>query len=301
MNDLDESPEDLPAFISRQVTEARHFFLNLDPDRSAELAVACGGVERVEAEYEVRRERFAYYGIELVAEGKGWVQIKDEQVPLLPGSIVAYGPETLHVIQNQPGSDMRKYYLCMVGTQVPDLLKRAGLSSGPIPGQPVVVGGVHELVELFEWMLREGNRHGPNTQETCATLAKLLLLKVQQLRVPHHGPLPRAHATYERIRLHIDEHYLDLATAREIAAACHISPVYLARLFKRFADCGAYDYLLRRKMNHAAGLLMESNLLVKEVAWQMDFSDAFQFSRAFKRVHGISPSELSRVGGQQRP
>lgn len=46
-------------------------------------------------------------------------------------------------------------------------------------------------------------------------------------------------------------------------------------------------------MNDAAELLDEG-LLVKEVAERLGFADAFQFSRAFKRVHGVPPGRLQQ-------
>ncbi len=49
-------------------------------------------------------------------------------------------------------------------------------------------------------------------------------------------------------------------------------------------------------MNYAAGLLMNEGLLVPEVAQRLGFPDAFQFSRAFKRVYGIPPSQLNTTG-----
>jgi AraC-like DNA-binding protein len=44
-------------------------------------------------------------------------------------------------------------------------------------------------------------------------------------------------------------------------------------------------------MNHAAQLL-DTGLLVKETAARLGFADAFQFSRAFKRIHGVPPIHL---------
>ena len=47
-------------------------------------------------------------------------------------------------------------------------------------------------------------------------------------------------------------------------------------------------------------MLLNEGLLVKETAGRLGFPDAFQFSRAFKRVHGISPGRLleSRGAGE---
>ena len=41
-----------------------------------------------------------------------------------------------------------------------------------------------------------------------------------------------------------------------------------------------------------AELLLDEGLLVKETAARLGFADAFQFSRAFKRVHGVPPTQL---------
>ena len=74
--------------------------------------------------------------------------------------------------------------------------------------------------------------------------------------------------------------------------------MYVARLFSRFARTGAYRFLLRLRMNRAAELLIDDGLMVKEVADKLGFPDAFTFSRAFKRIHGVPPSGL--VGKRDR-
>ena len=104
--------------------------------------------------------------------------------------------------------------------------------------------------------------------------------------------MPRAYATYERIRLHIESHYLRLRTIEAVAAECDVTSIHISRLFRRFGGVGAYRFLLRIRMNHAAELLVAERMLIKDVAERLGFSDAFQFSRAFKRVYGIPPQEL---------
>ena len=126
----------------------------------------------------------------------------------------------------------------------------------------------------------------------CRSLLELMLLKIAQLRIPESKTVTRSFATFERIRNHIDRRYLVLHTIQDVADECDVTPVYLSRLFNRFSDCGAYQYLLRKKMNYAAGLIMNEGLLVQDVAQRLGMPDAFQFSRAFKRVFGVPPSQL---------
>ncbi len=288
----DLTSSSLPAFVSRQVLEARRFFLNLDPHGTSAVEVVCGGVERLHTDYLIDRRTFPYRAIELVAEGEGLVTINGKEHSLSAGSMFAYGPGVSHTIRNQGDVGMRKYYLDFVGTAAVDLLGQAGMFSETGEHVPIAVGRLHEVAELFDMLIRDASEGGPHGSELCVSLTRLLFLKIQQLRLSAGSVRPKAYATYERIRNLIDENYLELQTAQDVAEACELTPVYLSRLFGRFSDCGVYQYLLRRKMNYAAGLLMNEGMLVKEVAEKMEFPDPFQFSRSFKRVYGVPPTRL---------
>jgi AraC-like DNA-binding protein len=52
-------------------------------------------------------------------------------------------------------------------------------------------------------------------------------------------------------------------------------------------------------MNLAAEHLVEKGGLVKEVGQRLGFPDPFHFSRAFKSVHGVSPSALLTLAGAE--
>ena len=135
----------LPAFVSRQVTEARRFFLNLNPDRKPSLEVVCGGVERTRSDYVVDRQDFPYFAIELVAEGEGVLSMNGDEQALSVGSVFAYGPDAPHTIRNKSEFGMRKYYVDFVGTRASKMLQEADLLRGRNDYQLLVIGGLHEL------------------------------------------------------------------------------------------------------------------------------------------------------------
>jgi AraC-like DNA-binding protein len=97
----------------------------------------------------------------------------------------------------------------------------------------------------------------------------------------------------------MDENFLEIRTIEDVARACHLSVGHLTRSFTRFGYGAPYRYLTRRKMQHAAALLDSGALMVGEVADRLGI-DPFQFSRVFKRVHGISPSDFARRHGTAR-
>ena len=277
-----------PAFVSHQVSDARRYYLNLKPSPRSPLTVVCGGVERMHSDYVVKRDDFPYFAIELVTEGTGTLMLNGRRYPLSPGVVFAYGPGVPHTIRNDPRRPMRKYYVDFAGREARTLLKATPLGAWKAMQVPTS----HELVEIFEGLSREAVDDSTVAHAICTNLMRLLLLKITQRAVSGGRGMPRSFATYERIRRHVETHFLRLQTVEAIARECHVTPMYVARLFRRFARTGAYQFLLRLQMNRAAEYLLDEGLLVKEAAARLGFPDAFQFSRTFKRIHGVPPTQL---------
>jgi AraC family transcriptional regulator len=76
---------------------------------------------------------------------------------------------------------------------------------------------------------------------------------------------------------------------QDLARSLELSTSRLHALFTRVLGLSPTAYLRRRRMAKAEGLLVGSDLLVREIAARCGWDDEFHFSRMFKRVHGISP------------
>ena len=96
---------------------------------------------------------------------------------------------------------------------------------------------------------------------------------------------------------HLDES-LQVAT---LAAQANISPSHFFALFKRQIGCAPIDYFIRLRMQHACHLLDETILSVKEVAAKLGYDDPFYFSRIFKSVNHVAPSEYRALQKQPSP
>lgn len=289
---MEPEPNNGPKFISTRVTEARRYFLDLNPRRDCALAVVCGGVERCTPDYEIKRTRFPYVGIEFVAEGMGTLELAGKAFPLRPGTAFAYAPGVPHKIVSSAQAPMLKYYMDFTGKEAKALLKDSPLGRW----EAVQVGSPAEIIDILETIHRNGAIPSAYTPAICVHLLSLLVLKITELAVPFGAVETRAFPTYQRIRRHVESHYLELHTVEEIAQACHVNSSYLCRLFQRFGRQTPYQLLLRLKMDRAAALLLEADAPVKEVAAKLGFSDPFHFSRAFKRIYGLSPALFVQQG-----
>ena len=88
------------------------------------------------------------------------------------------------------------------------------------------------------------------------------------------------------------DHYLTIKNLNDVAEACHVDPAYLCRLFQRFGREQPGHYLLHLRLNRAADLIQNSELMIKEVSDKLGFSDPYNFSRAFRRAFGVPPGHL---------
>lgn len=292
LENMDRNAVEPPSFVSRQVREARRFYMNLNPAPGHRLAVVCGGWECCAPDFRVERTDFPFLCVEFVAGGSGRLILDGKEWPLRRGTIFSYGPACPHRIEADAEDPPVKYFLDFSGREGLELLRAGGLS----PGSCRLAANAEELEEAFEQILATGRKAGPQAERIAALQTEILLLTLAD-SVVAEGGREQSLQTYLKCRRCIEERFLDFSTAAEIAAACHVSPAYLSRLFALHGHESPYHALLRCRMGHAAALLDGGSKIVREVAEELGL-DPFHFSRVFKRVHGVSPAEFLKRRGR---
>jgi AraC-like DNA-binding protein len=280
-----------PDFFSRRISQARRFWFDANPPRNKPLVVVCGGCEHCDLDYEIHRPSFQYWVIEFVAQGRGTLTLNRETCHLVPGMVFSYGPGIAHDIVSDPRAALVKYFVAFVGQNAEALLRR----HGPAPGHVMQTAAPIEVLALFDDLIRTGLRGAPLSARMAAVLLEYLVLKIAETAMPVGAADTASFATYRRCQQHIEDHWAQLSTLEQVAEECGVDAAYICRLFRRFHHQSPYQYLLRRKVMHAAERLLDSKRSVKQEAEELGFSDAFHFSRVFKKVMGLSPSEFVRV------
>ncbi|SCP99657.1 response regulator [Anaerobium acetethylicum] len=95
-----------------------------------------------------------------------------------------------------------------------------------------------------------------------------------------------------KIQEYVEENYADEELSL-MTAADHtgVSTGYLCALFKKEAGTNFVKYLTTVRMNKAKELLITTNKLTYEIAFDTGFSNPHYFSTTFKKCVGITPSE----------
>lgn len=96
---------------------------------------------------------------------------------------------------------------------------------------------------------------------------------------------------------YVEDHLESEIDCEEITKISGYSWFYLQRLFSGIAGITLSEYIRRRRMTLAASELMDSSMRVLDLAVKYGYESADSFSRAFRNVHGVSPSEARKEKG----
>jgi len=98
----------------------------------------------------------------------------------------------------------------------------------------------------------------------------------------------------QSIKEYLDIHYQEKITLDELASLFYINKFYLTRIFKEQYGVTIYSYLTQIKITHAKQLLRFTDDTLESISLACNMGDPTYFSRAFKKVEGISPGEFRK-------
>ena len=97
------------------------------------------------------------------------------------------------------------------------------------------------------------------------------------------------------MKRHIADHAADDLSLEGIASMLGMSPYYISKLFKEETGMNYIDYLTECRIDRAKALLADHSLSLKRIAFEAGYNDPNYFSRVFKKICGVAPSDYRRA------
>ena len=113
-----------------------------------------------------------------------------------------------------------------------------------------------------------------------SVLSNQILVQQENAEPPHH---------HARQGLH-QEHQTESLSLGQVAKAVNSSPFYFCKMFKKATGLNFTEYLSRIRIERAKNLLLNPNLRVSEIAFEVGFQSLTHFNRVFKNTVGQSPT-----------
>ncbi len=96
----------------------------------------------------------------------------------------------------------------------------------------------------------------------------------------------------QKMIAYINEHTEEQIRLEDVASLVNLSPSYAAIYFRKKTGTTLREFMLQRKMEDARKKLLEKEASVTDIAYNLGYHDYRSFSRAFKNITGMTPSEF---------
>ena len=175
------------------------------------------------------------------------------------------------------------------------------LKDNPHVKAPKVKKSFDELFILISRMLHDlgisdERPQIPNESEDIQVMMEKgkshLVAIVQQVQVWRNN---HAKGMLHKAKEYIEHHYDDSITLELVAEYVELSPFYLSKLFKDRFGMTFIDYVTEVRINHAKKEMMDPGRSLKEICYTVGYKDPNYFSRVFKKITGLSPTEYRKV------
>lgn len=148
------------------------------------------------------------------------------------------------------------------------------------------------LIEIIE----EEFQNKDNIQgEMLTVLLKRLIIKCTRLaRKQHYGEIAEEsnHSIVRQFNILVEVNFKEQHTVKFYADNLNLSPKNLSKILSGARQPNPIALIHKRLLVEASRQILYSNKTIKEIAYELNFTDVQTFSRFFKLKQGISPQNF---------
>lgn len=98
----------------------------------------------------------------------------------------------------------------------------------------------------------------------------------------------------KKVVKHIEDNITNRIDINELAQMTRWSSQHFIRVFTQFMGNTPYQFILKKKMEKAKVLITETNISMKDIAFELGFQSYGNFCKLFKRETGKNPDEYRK-------
>ena len=244
----------------------------------------CGGTSHY-----IERETYPGHEFILCLNGAGWLQVAGRRHSVAAGDLLwvnCHHPHQYGAAQHDP---WELYWIRVEGRPLDRLAKLLDARTQPVFSGFDLQFARTAFEQVFDHL--ESGRACDAAHVNAAVAALLAatfetrLGDARELRPDLPQPVQRA-LEHMRLHFHTPVRVIDLA------ALAGMSESHFSRQFKASIGTSPIDWLRRERITQAKRRLAESDDAIKEIARQAGYTDQFFFSKDFKRMTGLTPSQF---------
>jgi AraC-like DNA-binding protein len=242
------------------------------------------GTSYCDGTYSIKRNRKNIYVFEYIIKGEGYLYINGNKFYPQEGDAYIVHPYTNHVYGSSAENPWTKIWMNVSGALVKELMELYGL-------QNVFHISNCPLERIFTEAFTEMGENSTAHSIASIALHKIVMTVATVLKARSETKKSPAAV---KLKNFLDKNMKTDITLEQMAECISKSPSQTIRIFKAEWGLPPYRYLLNNKIDYAQTLLGNTNMTVKEAAFELGFKDEYYFSNIFKARTGHRPSEIQK-------
>ena len=208
------------------------------------------------------------------------------EMPVPANSLFFVFPGVNHSYRYDAETGWVEEWMELEPTNVLPLLSEAGISArSPLRTFP----SVPAVAEAFQALVDASRQNGLAAELRVDALAHLVI--AEAIAAWRKGSDSEEGMVVEKMRQALISNVAEHLTVRDAARRAGKCESRMRALFKRATGLSPKKYQMRVRLVRAGKLLRETDLPIGLIAEQTGFESIFAFSRRFRKLLGISPSE----------
>ncbi len=169
---------------------------------------------------------------------------------------------------------------------------------GESPPMKLTENQIDKLVNYCEEILLFNNTDTKFKDQAIGASLKLFLIYCNNLcTIPKENTqfVQAGHSILKNFKSAVEKHHIEWHSSTEYANFLNITPDHLNRTIKSLIGKTAKEYIQTRISIAGKRLLYFSDLSIKEIGYQLGFSETSNFSAFFKKCTKLSPSDFRKL------
>ncbi|RAK31513.1 AraC-type DNA-binding protein [Chitinophaga ginsengisegetis] len=246
--------------------------------------------------------RHSFYHLAFFTAGSGSHTIDFEKFPVKPGQLYFMVPGQVHSwffsgeIEGYVMNVSAGFFNAFL--QDADYVERFPFFSG-VSAEGVVQlpkAAIPVVTAQFEGMLKEIKGEQAYSQDMLRLQVLGMFIAVS--RASRQGEsrqeLPHNYVLLRNFRKLVEQHYMQLRLPKEYAALLYVTPNYLNAFCRHMLGKSAGEIIRDRVLLEAKRLLINADMSIAAIAYQLNFADNSYFTKFFKKYAGTTPEEFRK-------
>lgn len=227
-----------------------------------------------------------------IAAGKAHFHIDGEEKIVTAGHMVLYRPKEMQKYEYYGEEQTESYWVHFTGSDVTNILRSYGLTKDK---KVFYCGSDLEYKNHFRSMIKELQMCKDDYPEMLEIHLRQIFIKLHR----YFNTISRVDNSQiaediDKAMLYFAEHYNEDICIEDYAKEHLMSTSWFIRNFKQYTGSTPMQYILSKRIHNAETLLENEHYSITEISNIIGYDNPLYFSRIFKKIKGISPTEYRK-------